>query len=109
MRSRSEAGLRSTSRISSASWSRRSGNVSRTSTPVSARDAVVEALEVLDVDRRPDVDAGVQQPLDVLVALAAASEPRAFVWASSSMIATVGRRSSSQSMSGSVSARLPAR
>ena len=32
------------------------------------RDDVVEALEVLDVDRRVDVDAGVEQLLDVLLA-----------------------------------------
>ena len=33
-------------------------------------DAVVERLEVLDVDRREDVDAGAQHVVDVLVALA---------------------------------------
>ena len=32
-------------------------------------DQIVEALEVLDVDGRPDVDAGVEQLLDVLPAL----------------------------------------
>ena len=32
-------------------------------------DEIVQALEVLDVDRRPDVDAGVEQLLDVLPAL----------------------------------------
>ena len=34
-------------------------------------DAIVQALEVLDVDRRPDLDATLEQVLDVLVALAA--------------------------------------
>ena len=33
--------------------------------------ALPQALDVLDVDRRPDVDAPVEQPLDVLVALGA--------------------------------------
>ena len=33
------------------------------------RDEVVQALEVLDVQRRPDVDAGIEQLLDVLPAL----------------------------------------
>ena len=38
-----------------------------------ARDDVGEALEVLDVERRPDVDAGVEQLLDVLPALGMAA------------------------------------
>ena len=37
--------------------------------PGQLEDRVVEALEVLDVDRRDDVDPGVQDLLDVLVAL----------------------------------------
>ena len=38
-----------------------------------ARDDVGEALEMLDVERRPDVDAGVEQLLDVLPALGMAA------------------------------------
>ncbi len=40
--------------------------------PVMLLDDVVERLEVLDVDRRDDVDAGVEQLLDVLPALGVA-------------------------------------
>ena len=60
MRSRSDRGLRSTSRISSASWSRRSGKRLAHVDAGQRADAAVEALEVLDVDGRPDVDAGVR-------------------------------------------------
>ena len=53
----SSSGGRSTSSTSSASSSRRSGTVSRTTTPVICCDDVVDALEVLHVQRRVDVDA----------------------------------------------------
>ena len=56
-----------------------------------ALDDVVEGLEVLDVDRRDDVDAGVEQLVDVLPALLVAASPGTLVWASSSTSATVGR------------------
>ncbi len=70
MRSRSAWGLRSISRISSAPWSRRSGKVSRTSTPVSAstrscRLSRCWTLTVVQTSMPCD-----EQVLDVLVALA---------------------------------------
>ena len=67
-----------------------SGTVSRTATPVIARDDVGQALEVLDVQGGLHVDARDQQFLDVLPALGW-REPGALVWASSStMISWAG-------------------
>ena len=54
-------------------------------------DVVVERLEVLDVERGDDVDAGRQYLLDVLVALGVL-EPGALVWASSSIRHSSGAR-----------------
>ena len=59
--------------------------------PGDALDDVVERLEVLDVERGDDVDAGVAELLDVLPALLVHASPGAFVWASSSTRATAGR------------------
>ena len=46
-----------------------SGTVSRTRMRVMLRDDVVQAFDVLDVQRGVDVDAGGQQFLDIQVAL----------------------------------------
>ena len=59
----------STSSTWSAARTTASGTVSRCGTPVIFSHDVVERLEVLDVDVGDDVDAGVQQFLDVLPAL----------------------------------------
>ena len=59
----------STSSTSSARSKNVSGTVSRTRDAGDAADDVVQALEVLDVERREDVDAGREQLLDVLPAL----------------------------------------
>ena len=59
----------STSSIWSARRTISSGTVSRCDRAGDAGDDVVERLEVLDVERRDDVDAGVEQLLDVLPAL----------------------------------------
>ena len=56
-------GARSISSTSSASSTTRSGSVSRTRDAGDALDDVGQALQVLDVDRGDDVDAGVAQDL----------------------------------------------
>ena len=68
MRSISSAGGMSTSSTASAPFSTRSGTVSATRTPVT-RATASAALKVLDVHRRPDLDARVAQLVDVLPAL----------------------------------------
>ena len=65
-------GGRSTSSISSARSRIESGTVSRTRHAGDLRHHVVEAVDVLDVERGVDVDAGVEQLLDVLPALGVA-------------------------------------
>ena len=65
----SASGVRSISTTSSAAESTSSGIVSRTRAPVSCVDLVVEALEVLHVDRREHVDPGLEHLAHVLVAL----------------------------------------
>ena len=65
----------SISSISSACSSTVSGSVSRTDDAGDLGDDVVQAFDVLDVERRPDVDAGGEQLLDILPAL---RMPRAF-------------------------------
>ncbi len=54
------------------------------------RDDVVQALEVLHVERREDVDAGVEELFDVLPALDVTTTLGAFVCASSSMMMSWG-------------------
>ena len=71
-------------------------------------DVVVEALEVLDVHRREDVDSGGEHLVDVLVALRVL-EPGALVWASSSIRASSGARASTARRSISSSAMPPYR
>ncbi len=66
--SRSSGGM-STSLISTARSSRRSGTVSRTVDAGDLGHDVVEALEMLDVDRGVDIDAGRQNLLHILPAL----------------------------------------
>ena len=70
-------------------------------------DAAAEALEVLDVDGRPRRRCHVPAACRRRRSAWAAARPAGSVCASSSTIATLGRRSISQSTSGSVSARLP--
>jgi hypothetical protein len=53
-----------------------SGTVSRTRIQVIRGDDVVEAVYVLDVERRIDVDAGCEQFLDIEVALGIAGARR---------------------------------
>ena len=67
-------------------------------------DLVVERLEVLDVDGRVHVDAGVEHVGDVLVALARARRPGALVCASSSIRHSSGARARSAGRSISSSA-----
>ena len=69
IRRRSASGAMSTISIWSARRTTSSGIVSRCSTPLIRCDHVVERLQVLDVDRGDDVDAGVEQRVDVLPAL----------------------------------------
>ena len=68
--------MTSTSSTSSARSSTESGTVSRTCHAGDLGDDVVQALEVLDVDRGVDVDAGGEQLLDVLPALGVAGAGR---------------------------------
>ncbi len=68
-RSRRAGGARSTNSTWSARRSTASGIVSRCGTPGDLLHDVVERLDVLDVDGRDDVDAGVEERLDVLPAL----------------------------------------
>ena len=107
IRSRSACGLRSIRRISSAPCTTPSGTVSRTSTPVSAstRSCRLSRCWTFTVVQTSMPCA--QQVLDVVGSAGAARSRRAFVCASSSMQATAGRRSTIQSMSGSVAARPP--
>ena len=56
------------------------------------RDRVVQRLDVLDVDRGNDVDAGVEQLENVLDTASRGADPGALVWASSSTTTTCGRR-----------------
>ena len=65
-----------------------------------AADDVVQAFEVLDVERREDVDAARQQLLDVLPAFRMA-RAGALVWASSSTRISAGWRASAASRSNS--------
>ena len=68
--------MRSTSSTASARSKIESGTVSRTRTCGDLRDDVVQAFDVLDVDRGIDVDAAVEQLLDVEVALGMAAARR---------------------------------
>jgi hypothetical protein len=68
-----------------------SGTVSRTRTPVTRADGVVERFEVLDVDGREDADAGVEDLEHVLEALLVPAAG-ALVWASSSTTHSCGLR-----------------
>ena len=66
----------STSTTSSASLQHAVGHGLAHGDAGDARDDVGEAFEMLDVERRPDVDAGVEQFLDVLPALGMAAVGR---------------------------------
>ena len=73
-------------------------------------DEVIETLEVLDVDRGPDVDAGLEQLLHILPALGVArgrSPPTRFECASSSTSSIAGRRRSAASRSNSCARDVP--
>ena len=63
-------------------------------------DHIVQAFEMLDVDGGVDIDAGLQQLLDILPALGVA-RPGALVCASSSTRISWGRRASAASRSNS--------
>ncbi len=70
------SGVRSISSMSSARSITESGTVSRTRMRVILRDHVVQAFDVLDVQRGVDVDAGGQQFLDIQIALGMAAAGR---------------------------------
>ena len=63
----------STSSIVGGSCRTGSGTVSRTATPVIFQTTSAQALQVLDIDRGPDVDAGGEQLRHVLPALGMAA------------------------------------
>ena len=104
-RSSSSSGGESTSSISSARSSTASGTVSRTAHAGDLRDHVVQALDVLDVERGVDVDAGVEQLAARPASAWRGALPGALVWASSSRISTPGLRASAASRSNSSSVR----
>ena len=97
----------STSSTSSASASTSSGRRSRTGAPVIVSTAVGEGLEVLDVERADDVDPGVPDPLDVLVALLAGRSRGRWCGPARRSRATVGRRRMTASVSRSSTATRP--
>ena len=80
----------STFTTSSARFRTQSGTVSRTRTPVVEAMASFSDLDVLDVDRGDDVDAGVERPPGRLRYRFWCVEPGALVCASSSMTAICG-------------------
>jgi hypothetical protein len=89
-RSSSSSGGRSTSSTSSASSSTESGTVSRTTTPVICATTSLRLSTCCTLSVLSDVDAGVEQLLDVLPALRARANSGALVCASSSTSRRLG-------------------
>ena len=105
IRRRSASGAMSTSSIWSARADDGVGHGLALRDPGDPLDDVVERLEVLDVDRRDDVDAGVEQLLDVLPALLVARARGRWCGRTRRRAPTSGRRRRMASTSISVERR----